>query len=104
MVKQRSSDLSEVPTISFSGHSQRIATISRSLWTVNSRLQAWYAAFSRKVQSYCFLKTKNMATKMKFQVKWSEPKKFQEGNFKINADGVYLVGYRDEQTGKRHIV
>jgi hypothetical protein len=45
-----------------------------------------------------------MATTMKFKVTWSEPKKFLDGNLKINADGVYLVGYRDEQTGKRHIV
>jgi hypothetical protein len=41
---------------------------------------------------------------MKFQVRWSEPKKLQEGNFKISADGVYLIGYRDEQTGKRYIL
>ena len=45
-----------------------------------------------------------MTTTMKFKVTWSEPKKFEDGNFDINADGVYLIGYRDQQTDKRYIV
>jgi hypothetical protein len=41
---------------------------------------------------------------MKFKVTWSEPKKFEDGNFDISSDGVYLIGYRDQQTDKRYIV
>lgn len=41
---------------------------------------------------------------MNFTVKWSEPKKFKDGNFAIDADGVYLIGYRDTRTDKRYLV
>jgi len=46
-----------------------------------------------------------MNTATKFTVTWSEPKKFQEGNFSgLDFDGVYLVGYRDTRTDKRYVV
>jgi hypothetical protein len=43
-------------------------------------------------------------TKMTFKVTWSEPKKFAAGNFNVAFDGVYLIGYRDTATDKRHVV
>ena len=45
-----------------------------------------------------------MTTAIKFKVTWSEPKKFENGNFNIDVDGIYLIGYRDIQTGKRYVV
>lgn len=46
-----------------------------------------------------------MNSAMKFSVTRSEPKKFQEENFfGLDFDGVYLVGYRDTATDKRHVV
>jgi hypothetical protein len=41
---------------------------------------------------------------MKFKVTWSKPKTFEEGNFNIDGDGVYLIGYRDTTTNTRYII
>jgi hypothetical protein len=41
---------------------------------------------------------------MKFNLTWSEAKKFEEGNFDLNVQGVYLIGYRDTMTDKRYPV
>lgn len=38
---------------------------------------------------------------MKFTVRWSEAKKFQEGNLDVNFEGVYLIGCRNTSTDKR---
>lgn len=40
---------------------------------------------------------------MKFTVRWSRPKKFEEGNFSVDCVGVYLIGYRDTSTNKRYV-
>lgn len=41
---------------------------------------------------------------MEFQVRWSEAKKFKEGNTNIAVEGVYLIGYRNTKTDKRYPV
>ncbi len=41
---------------------------------------------------------------MKFKVAWSKAKKFEEGNFDLSVQGVYLIGYSDTATDKRHPV
>ena len=41
---------------------------------------------------------------MKYTVTWSLPKKFEQGNFGVDVEGVYLIGYRDAATDKRHPV
>ena len=45
-----------------------------------------------------------MVTAIKFTVTWSEAKKFENGNFDIDVDGVYLIGYRETQTNKRYVI
>jgi len=41
---------------------------------------------------------------MKFKVTWSKAKKFEEGNLDLSVQGIYLIGYRDTATDKRHPV
>lgn len=41
---------------------------------------------------------------MKFAVTWSEPKKFEDGNFRLAVTGVYLIGYRDTETNERYLI
>jgi hypothetical protein len=41
---------------------------------------------------------------MKFKVTWSKANKFEEGNLELSVQGVYLIGYRDISTNKRHPV
>lgn len=45
-----------------------------------------------------------MSEIMTFTVTWSEPKKFEAGNFKTDFDGVYMIGYRDTGTDERYVV
>lgn len=45
-----------------------------------------------------------MTTTTKFKVAWSKPKKFEDGNFNQDFDGVYLIGYRDTRTNERYPV
>jgi hypothetical protein len=41
---------------------------------------------------------------MKFKVTWSKAMRFEEEYFDLNAQGVYLIGYRDTATNKRYPV
>lgn len=41
---------------------------------------------------------------MEFTVRWSEAKKFSDGNLDIDAEGVYLIGYRKANETTRYPV
>jgi len=41
---------------------------------------------------------------MRFSVRWSKAQKFEAGNFNVDGDGVYLIGYRVEGTKDRYPV
>lgn len=62
------------------------------------------AESSRKDRKFYLHKTRNMNDTMSFTVTWSEPKRFEAGNFNIGVEGVYLIGYRDTETDKRYIL